>query len=655
MERRTAYGYAAMPRRGPGRYRPIGDYALLGDCHGSALVGRDGSVDWCCLRRHDDEPVFFRLLDADKGGHWSIRPAAEARCARAYLDDTNVLRTEFSTADGRVAVTDFMPVGRRDGNGAHDYVNLRAPHWLVRRIDGLEGSVEFEIDYRPRRGLAAEPVQLSVSGQMVTGEGVPPLFSTAPLEAQGDRACSRLSVDAGSRYDLVLAGSCVAGQSPLQRIDEFMAVTEAFWREWIAYCRYRGPYRDMVRRSALALKLMTYAPTGALIAAPTTSLPEEIGGERNWDYRYSWIRDSCFTLYALAALGYSGEARCYVSFLGDCVRHSLPEVRIMYGVTPETPLDELEFDHLDGYAGSRPVRTGNGAAGQRQIDVYGQVLDLALLYRELGGRLGGQDLRLLATLAAFVRHYWHEPDHGLWEMRDAPRHHVHGKLTSWVAADRAARLLDGTAEWRSLAGRIEDDIYEAGVDRDDGHLVQAYGGRQADAATLLAPMLGFPLRGSLLADTIRAVERELKQGDLVYRYRAADGLEGGEGAFMICSFWLVDAYLADGRGDEARQLYERLLAYANDLGLLPEEIDTGTGEFLGNYPQALTHLAVIGSAVNLQLLHRKGRDAIAGSYAGRARRAVRATFGWRAIWASMLACRRVGRLRSSPKSIMLWP
>ncbi|MDX1540895.1 MAG: trehalase-like domain-containing protein, partial [Geminicoccaceae bacterium] len=289
------------------RYRPIRDYAAIGDCHGSALVASDGSIDWCALRRFDAAPVFCRILDAVEGGYWSIRPVGGHRSRRSYLGDTNIVRTEFETAGGRVALTDFMPVGRQLDAGVHDYVHLMAPNWLIRRIEGLEGEVELEIAYRPSRDYAGERVTLERDGERVSGEGVPSLFSGLELAVRGDRAEGRVVVGAGERHDLVLALNTVEGQGPLERVDEFFAVTRCFWLEWIGYCRYRGPHVEAVRRSALALKLMTYAPTGALVAALTTSLPEEIGGERNWDYRYSWLRDSCFTLYALSVLGYSGE------------------------------------------------------------------------------------------------------------------------------------------------------------------------------------------------------------------------------------------------------------------------------------------------------------------------------------------------------------
>jgi GH15 family glucan-1,4-alpha-glucosidase len=648
---------AADPQAGGPRYRPIRDYAAIGDCHGSALVARDGSIDWCCLKRHDAEPVFCRLLDADRGGYWSVAPSAPGRVERRYLDGTNILRTEIATASGRVAVTDFMPVGRRHGAGLHDYVNLVAPHWLVRRLEGLEGTVALEIRYRPSRAFAREPAALLAAGGAVRGEGVPTLISDLPFRIEGgDTARASVEVAAGGAYDLVLAANTVEPERVLDRADEFLAVTTAFWREWIAFCRYDGAHADMVRRSALALKLMTYAPTGALVAALTTSLPETIGGERNWDYRFSWLRDSCFALYALAALGYGGEAKAFVMYLLRCARETLPELQIMYGIGAEHDLAERELDHLAGYRDSRPVRVGNGAHAQRQMDIYGDVLDLASLYVRLGGELDVQHRRLLEALVRIVERRWDEPDQGLWEMRGPPLHHVHGKIMSWVAVDRAIGLFGERSGWRGLRNRMLAAIRERGVDPEGGFLRQAFDRPGLDAATLLAPMLALPVDRRTLEATVDAVEAGLRRGDFLSRYRGGDdGFEGEEGAFLICGFWLVDALLAVGRPHQARARFGRLLASANDVGLYSEEIDPATGEFLGNFPQAFTHLALIGSAVNLDLHASHGPEGVLGCYADRAGRAVGATFGWRAVLATMRQTRRIGRLRSSKESVMLWP
>ena len=636
------------------RYRPIRDYAAIGDCHGSALVGRDGTIDWCTLKRFDADPVFCRLLDADRGGFWSIRPTGDYRVARSYLEDSNILRTVFSTSDGEVALTDFMPVGRRLDATTHDYVTLNAPGWLVRRIEGLHGAVELVVRYRPSRAFARHPTELELHDDAIHGDGVPSLFSDLDFTTEGDTATAYVTLHTGRFCDLVLAADTVEGQLPTERVSEFFRITQAFWQEWLAYCRYRGPFGAAVRRSALALKLMTCASSGALVAALTTSLPEDPGGVRNWDDRYCSLRDAGFTLYVLAVLGYRGEARRFHDFLARAVRQTLPRIRVMYGLEGEPALTERVLDHLEGYRASRPVRVGNGGHGERQIDVYGQTLDLALLYQRLGGRLDEQYGRLLRAFAEFVVAHWEEPDQGLWAMRGPARHHVHGKLMSWVAMDRARQLFENGHDWAALAERIRAEICARGIDRPNGHLAQAFDGG-CDAAVLLAPMLGFPLERASLEQTVDTLEHALGHGDFLQRYTGPDGIGDAEGAFLICSFWLVDAKLALGREGEARALFERLVRCANDVGLYAEQIDPRSGAFLGNFPQAITHLALIGSAVNLQLYQSRGAAGLRGSYADRARRAVEATFGWRGLWAALKQSHRVSRLRSSAASKLAWP
>ena len=626
---------------------------MIGDCHGSALVGRDGSIDWAALHRFDADPVFCRLLDAGKGGFWSLHPRAEHTGERAYLAGTNILRSVFTCAEGSVAVTDFMPVGRKLDAGVNDYVRLNAPAWIVRRIEGLCGTVEMETAYRPSPAFARETAQLVAGdGVLRAGQEMPALFADLGFDIEGDLARATFRITAGERRDLVLADNTVEGQAPCSRVEEFFQATRAFWEEWIGYCRYHGPYEDAVKRSALVLKLLTYAPTGAIVAAPTTSLPETMGGNRNWDYRFCWVRDASFALYALAVLGYSGEARCFHDYLLSASARALPCVRPMYGIDGALKLDEEVLDHLEGYRRSAPVHSGNGAYLQQQIDVYGQMLDLSLLYKALGGKLGRQYRRLLEAVAAYIAAHWREPDQGIWEMRGPPRHHVHGKLMSWAGLNRAGKLLD--ASWQRQAQQVADDILAHAVSPTEGHLMQAYDGGR-DAAVLLAPMLGFALPQATLDATIDDARKTLGRGDFLMRYVGEDGLKGEEGAFLVCSSWLIDAELASGRIDEARAALDTLLACANDVGLFAEEIDAGDGSFLGNFPQALTHLGVIGNIVNLKLAETHGADALHGSYADRAQRAVRATFGWRGVLAAVLQSHRVGRVLSSKRSKLAWP
>lgn len=634
------------------RYARIRDYAAIGDCHGGALVARGGSVDWCCLRRFDADPVFCRLLDAERGGYFAVRPGCEHTIERAYAGPTNILRTVFSTSVGKFAVTDFMPLGRRPGARAHDYVTLAAPHWLVRVVEGLEGRVPLEVLYRPSVEFARRAAALRRSDGCIESDDGTCLYADLAFDLDGDAAIGHCTLAAGERRPLVVTAGPAQGWPPA-RAAALLEVTRAFWEEWIAYCRYRGPYREAVRRSALALKLLTYAPSGAIAAAMTTSLPEHIGGTRNWDYRFCWLRDATMTLYGLAALGYGGEARRFSEYLKKAIHRTWPKVQIMYGIDGETELAECTLEHLEGYRGSRPVRTGNEAYRQHQIDTYGEVLDWALLYRALGGRFDAGMRAVLEALVTIVGARWQDPDQGLWEMRGPPRHFVHGKLMSWAAVDRAIRLLGRRRNWEALRDRIAVQVRDCAIDPQAGQLRGAYEpGIGLDASLLLAPMLGFPVEPKIVAQTVDEVQRALGCGRFLRRYACPDGVEGEEGAFLICSFWMVDALLCTGREDQARALFEDLLGCANDVGLYAEEIDPVNGEFLGNFPQAFTHLALAGSAVTLDLHRRKGATALAGAHADRARRGVAAVLGWRAIVAAMIQCGRVGRLFASARSVL---
>jgi GH15 family glucan-1,4-alpha-glucosidase len=638
----------------PAGYRPLRDYAAVGDCHGVALVSREGSVDWCCLRRFDADPACCRILDVGRGGFLELHPDGEFLSARAYLPATNVLRTTFTTPAGEATATDFMPVGRAPGSRAHDYVTLVAPHRLVRLVEGVRGTVSLALRYRPTVDWGREPARLAPAAFGVSCNGGPALLTEAAVTVTGDVAAGTIAVSAGERRAVVLTSDADARLAAVSGAEAArqLAITRAFWEEWADYCRYEGPYRDAVLRSALTLKLLTYAPTGAIVAAATTSLPEGIGGERNWDYRYCWLRDATFTLYALEALGYRGEARRFSRFLTRACTASSPRVQIMYGIGGEIELPERTLDHLDGYRGSRPVRTGNGAYRQRQLDVYSEVLDWAWLLRRLGIRLGAGELALFRTLADFTRDHWDEPGQGIWEMRGPPRHHVYGKIMAWVALDRATRLLGDHDGYLDARRAILAAVREHGIEPGAGNLRQVFDHPGVDAALLMAPDVDFPLDGPTLQATVDAVRRRLGQGDFLRRYEAADGVGGGEGAFLICSFWLVDALLFAGRAAEARELFERMLSHANDVGLFSEEIDPATGEFLGNVPQAFTHLALIHSAVTLALFEKRGPAGLRGTHADRARHAAAGLTGWRGIGAHIARWWRTGRVRSSRASVL---
>lgn len=601
-------------------YQPIREYALIGDCHGSALVARNGSIDWCCLGRFDAEPVLWRILDATKGAAFEISSAEGAAVERAYLPDTNILRTVLASPGGRCSVTDFMPVGRMPDAAPNDYVSLAAPGWVVRIVEGLEGLSRVRVRYRQaavpfgESGPLDAPVHRELPFQHVLYTGDRPTQAIPSMDAL-------MELGAGDRRVFVLAPASAATSAPAAQAHRLLEITTAFWQEWCGRCCYEGPYGGAVRRSALVLKALSYAPSGAIVAAPTTSLPEDPKGVRNWDYRYSWLRDSSFVLQAFAALGYSGEARGFCEFLRLCCVRTLPGLQILYGIEGETEVAERELAHLDGYDGARPVRVGNGAYRQRQVDIYGELADWALIFHQLGEPIDATLEAMLRGIADHVAVHWHEPDQGIWEMRGEPRHHVHGKVMAWVALDRALRLLGENASWLKARSELMEAIVAHGIDRERGHLVQAFELHDLDAALLLIPLLATPLERTVLERTVAAVEERLRAGDYVHRYLTSDGLPGSEGAFLICSFWLVDALLMLDRATEARELFERLLAKANDLGLFSEEIDPVTNSFLGNFPQAFTHLAVVNSAIHLQLHESGGPAALAGTHADRAKRA----------------------------------
>ncbi len=615
---------------------PIRDYAVIGDCHGAALVGRHGSIDWCCLERFDADPIFCRLLGDDSAGYFEIQPARTYRSRRHYRPETNILETTFESDEGSVTLIDFMPAGRTPDSDAKDYVSVNAPHWLIRVLDCTVGIIDVVLHYHPcGTGFAAQPLVLHKTDTGVATQAGPQLYSEIDFTIAGSKAETRIKMHAGQRLRFVVTAGPIEFNHPCAQADTLLEVTHAFWKEWAGACNYQGPYRDAVMRSALVLKLLTYAPTGAIVAAPTTSLPECLGGERNWDYRYCWLRDSTFTLYALAALGYEREAGRFNDFLTRCLRETAPVVRIMYGIGYETDLAEHRLDHLQGYCNSRPVRKGNGAYMQRQLDVYGEVLDWALLYRTLGGTISATEQNLLRQMADQVANTWQLPGQGIWEMRGEPRHHVYSKIMCWVALDRALRLFGNNAHWYEASEALRRAIHEHGIEPARGHLTQTFDHPGVDAAVLLAPIVGFPLEHATLVRTVDVVYETLYRKGFVRRYLIAetpDGVAGDEGAFLICSFWLVDALLFLDRRDEATTLFEKLLSVANDVGLLSEEIDPEDGKLLGNFPQALTHLAIIRSAFIMELHEKGGNKSLFGAHADRAQQHANASSAPQTLW-----------------------
>jgi GH15 family glucan-1,4-alpha-glucosidase len=602
--RPSAAGDVGEPWRDEG-YAPIRDYALIGDGRTAALVARDGSVDWLCLPDLDSASVFGRLLDAENGGAFKLSPNEPFATDRRYLPDTNVLETTFSTAGGKVRITDSMPLS---------LAGLAPTRELARRVEGLSGQVSLRWSVEPRFGYAREAPRLGRRGGVpVAHSGRNALavlaFDAGAPEVSDGSIGGRLNVEAGS--SALLALSVARGDplvlSPRAKIEQRVDRTVEHWRGWSAARHYEGPWRDAVVRSALALKLLIHAPSGAIAAAATTSLPEEVGGVRNWDYRYSWIRDSSATLDALLRLGCVVEAEAFFWWLLHASQLTNPRVDVLYRLNGGAKPRERELA-LRGYRGSQPVRIGNAAAPQRQLDVYGHLLQTAWLYAEAGGRLSGDAAGRLAATADLVCALWSAEDSGIWEVRSRPRHFTESKMMCWVALDRARRLAENgylpskhVAEWEREAAAIRRFV----ADRCWSPVLQSYerfpGAGEADASLLLPMLLGYRDGDEeRLRRTVEQIRRELGDGPLVYRYRGEDGLPGREGAFLACSFWLVDALAGLGEVEQAAQLMEELLAVGNDVGLYAEEVDAESGAFLGNFPQGLVHLALINAAATLE-------------------------------------------------------
>ena len=585
--------------------RTIEDYALIGDQQTAALVSRTGSVDWLCLPRFDSAACFAALLGDENHGHWHIAPRHAGPCTRrAYRPDTLVLDSEWDTPDGSVRITDFMP--QRD----------RAPD-LVRIIEGLDGKVTLRGTLRLRFDYGSiVPWMRRVDGHRIAIAGPDSVWlrSQPPVHTWGkDFATnSEFTVAKGQKVAFVLTWHPSHKPRP-PLIDPFDALESsvADWRAWAAQCRYRGPHREAVVRSLITLKALTYAPTGGIVAAPTTSLPETPGGVRNWDYRYSWLRDSTLTLQALLSVGYHEEAEAWRDWLLRAVAGVPKDLQIMYGLSGERRLPEYELPWLPGFQGSAPVRVGNGAVQQLQLDVYGEVIDSLTLARSSGLPSRPHMWRVQVALMDFLRSIWRQPDEGMWEVRGGRRHFVYSKVMAWVAADRAARALEGypglvgdLEGWRVMRDEVHREVCERGYDPERNTFTQYYGSRALDASLLLIPRVGFlPPDDPRVIGTVDAVRAELAPDGFMRRYNTestdVDPLPGREGSFVVCSFWLADALHLTGRSDEARELFERLVGLCNDVGLLAEEYDPATGRLLGNFPQAFSHLGLVGTALAL--------------------------------------------------------
>jgi GH15 family glucan-1,4-alpha-glucosidase len=589
----------------------IEDYALIGDCETAALVGRDGSIDWLCWPRFDSDACFAALLGTPDHGRWLIGPVdSDVRTGRRYRDGTLILETTFETGDGAATLIDFMPLRSSTSSD------------IVRILVGLRGKLAFRTELVVRFGYGATvPWASRTEGvlRIVAGPDMVVMRTPAPLRGENLKTVGEFTVSAGQTIPFALSYV----QSHLDAPDGFdataiLAETEAAWRSWSSRCHGAGDWSEAVVRSLITLKALTYRPTGGIVAAPTTSLPEQPGGSRNWDYRYCWLRDATLSLLALMGAGYYEEAEAWRDWLLRAVAGSPAQMQIMYGLAGERRLTEWEVPWLPGYEDARPVRIGNAAQEQRQLDVFGEVMDA--LHQARLGKIAESSpgWSVQRVLLEHLSNVWDQPDEGIWEVRGGPQQFTYSKVMCWVALDRAVKQaerygLEGPIEqWRALRDRVHDDVCRNGYDPSLGSFVQAYGTRQLDASLLLIPTVGFlPPSDPRVQGTVVAIERELLEDGLVMRYkteRVADGLPPGEGAFLACSFWLADAYILLGRHDDARRLFERLLGLRNDVGLLAEEYDMATKRQLGNFPQAFSHVALVNTAYNLTKAKKPARQ-----------------------------------------------
>ena len=596
-------------------YLSISEYALIGDTHSCALISRHGSVDWACFPRFDSGSVFGRLLDARGGGHFSLNPTSDYEVRRRYVPGTMVLETTFTTPTGEAVLHDFMPV-HDHASPAHPY-EIFEDQQIARVLRCTSGYVQFEAVCRPRfqYGAITPHAYLLADNIGYAHGGIDAIAFHSPsaITLEDDTFHTSIGLSEGESAEFSSLYTYHREYHPdthsCHDLDVKLQGAIDYWKGWSSQFSYDGPFREEALRSALTLKALTYSPTGGLVAAATTSLPEELGGVRNWDYRYTWIRDTAFALYALNVVGFVEEAKAFRGWLVRATAGRARDLQVLYGLAGERRLTEEELDHLDGYRGSRPVRIGNGAAGQLQLDIYGEVMDSAYLYRKYVGPFAEEDWEFYRRVAEFVMDHWREPDEGIWETRGGRKHFVFSKVMCWVALDRGVRVEsarggDGEliATWKQAREEIRRDVLEKGYDDDLGAFVQAYDSRVLDAAVLMLPLVGFiKARDPRMRSTIERIAEELTSPEgLVYRYRGYDdGLTGGEGTFSICTFWLADNLIYLGELDRAEALMQKMCGYANDVGLLSEQIDGESGELLGNFPQAFTHMAVINTAVQL--------------------------------------------------------
>lgn len=582
----------------------ISDYALIGDCETAALVGKNGSIDWLCWPRFDSDACFTAILGNPEHGRWRIAPLGEGMAkSRRYRDDTLILETDFETEDGAVTLIDFMPT-REEGKVSD----------LCRIVVGKRGRVKMRMEMKLRFDYGRIVPWVSNGPEfdglrIIAGPHAAYLKTGVPTQHENQETVAEFTVAEGECVAFVLGYEASHLPPPqLCEADDALSMTEKYWTDWSARCEYDGPWRDAVIRSLITVKALTYRPTGGIIAAPTSSLPEKIGGGRNWDYRYSWLRDATFTLLSLINAGYREEAEAWCDWLLRAVAGDPAQIQPLYGVGGEHRADEIILDWLPGYHDSRPVRIGNAAYLQLQIDVFGSVLDTLFEAQTFDLSLNEASATLQQGLLAHLEQVWREPDEGLWEVRSGRQHFVHAKLMSWVAFDRGIAsaeqfgLQGPVRRWRRIRDEIHAEICERGYDREKGAFVQAYGSKALDASVLLMPIYGFlPPDDPRIVSTVKAIEAELMRGGLLLRYdatEAPDGMDGDEGAFLACSFWLADNMILQDRMDEAEKLFEHLLSLRNDVGLLSEQYDWVGKTLVGNFPQAFSHFALIDTAFN---------------------------------------------------------
>lgn len=605
-----------------GEYKPISGYGVIGNTRTVALVGYDGSIDWCCLPRFDSPSVFAAILDPEKGGRWLIQPTGSSLSTQSYMDETNILRTEFRTEAAHIQLTDFMPC-------SHTTDAWSTPPEIHRIVSCLSGSAQMRFLFKPTFDYGIQTPVFSASERglsMRTRKHEMVMSWSVPFELSKDGVDSTFAMVQGQKTTFVLS----YGEAAPRGINDYhterqRARTELFWLDWASQCRYRGRWRAQLLRSALALKLLVYSPTGAVVAAATTSLPEALGENRNWDYRFSWIRDSASSLWAFDVLGFKSETERYLHWLVDNNPALDLDLRLMYDVDGGTNMPERELKHLKGYKGSKPARVGNAASSQLQLDAYGYMLD-ALYFSHRWGAAVNEEMyyRFVKPLANFIVEHWDEPGNGIWEIRNKREHFVYTKGWCFAGLDRAVKIARATGhkedvpEWTATKQKIRTQVLRKGWSPKKSSFVMYYGSSDLDAANLMLPLMGFmDAEDEKMRLTIEGIQRELAKGALVYRYRIDDGLKGDEGAFLLCGFWLVACLARLGKVEEAEKNFLELLSHSNHLGLYSEEVEPGSGEALGNFPQAFSHMGLILAAKELETAAQKKQEALApGNDAG---------------------------------------